>query len=642
MSRIRSLFQHLQPSWVDSSLTEENWSPCLQTLEGHTDLITVVVFSSDGRRLASGGSSKDRTLRVWNAETGILQQTLRCKGQVNSAAFSQDGRWLASGSCDEVQLWNSESDMPQQTFIVPRLEFWMIPDVHCVTFLFDGHRLASFSCGGVWIWDVDRRELLQKFVISPDIFLKGRISHDGGKLALTSNYKKIQIWDTETGGLHEELPISSYETLALSPDGRNLAAAMPNEEIQIWDIGSKKIIQTLPTGEKQIGSVVFSHDGRYMASGGHDKVQIWDLETNLLRETFRGHTDSIRSLAFSQDSQRLASGSHDETVRIWNMEMGEVLQPSEYPGRWANKIALSHDGRFLVSDSASQKLMLWNVKTNALHKPLEGHTQPIVLATFSRDGRWLAAMSRLKTWIWNVVTGELRHTLEPGYVVDSLAFSYDGRWLAVAMCEGVLIWDIETGESQQTIYPLLNDQPSFVKSVAISVDGKLIALGSRNGIVRIWDVRKGAMLKTSFKGHTGRVNLISFSSNGRWLATGSVDNTVKIWDLDSGTLQQTLAIGELLTELSYGPQDSCLITNIGSIVLDMSSSDTSRELTWSGCGLKSNAAWITWDGRNLLWLPWEYRSSTVAVRGSMVAISRGWISDKLFFINFSSNDFPML
>ncbi|KAH7189691.1 uncharacterized protein B0J16DRAFT_397650 [Fusarium flagelliforme] len=388
------------------------------------------------------------------------------------------------------------------------------------------------------------------------------------------------------------------------------------------------------------GDPMFSADGQYFASGSDDgTVKIWDAAMGTCIQMLEGHGDQVRSVVFSADSQRLASGSADRTVKIWDVVTGAYMQTLEGHGGQVNSVVFSADGQYLASGSDDGTVKIWDAAMGTCIQTLKGHCDQVNSVVFSADSQRLASGSRGGTVkIWDIATGACVQTLEGyGGLGRRVAFSADGQYFALGSKDDtVKIWDAATGACVQT----LEGYGSWVKSVVFSADSQRLTLGSVDGTIKIWDAATGACEQT-LRGHGSWVNSVVFSADGQRLASGSVDGMVKIWDAATGACLQTLDVGSV-HQIVFDPTTNTLLsTDIGLLNLDHLApaiDDQSTELTlrgvrYSGWGISTDGVWIVKDGKEMLWLPPDYRGDKAAIVRSTVAI--GCRSGRVLVMKFS-------
>ncbi|KAL7940608.1 WD40 repeat-like protein [Trichoderma barbatum] len=205
-SLIRKIFKGEEPQWLKvKPIVEYDWSPCLQTLGGHSRRVWSVAFSADGRYLASGAD--DNTIKIWDATAGKEQQTLQGHSDwVSSVAFSADGRYVASGADDNtIKIWDATTGIEQQTLQGHS------GAVLSVAFSADGHYLASGSDDNtIKIWDATTGNEQQTLNVSTPIYT---ISFDNTALCLHTEIGPIKL-DIE----HRTEVQSTMVAQVLSPD----------------------------------------------------------------------------------------------------------------------------------------------------------------------------------------------------------------------------------------------------------------------------------------------------------------------------------------------------------------------------------------------------------------------------------------
>ncbi|KAF2464766.1 uncharacterized protein BDR25DRAFT_396619 [Lindgomyces ingoldianus] len=159
-SLIRGLFKREEPNWITIEPTlEEKWSACLQTLEGHSEHVSLVAFSSDSTRLASG--SYDKTVKIWDASSGQCLQTLEGHSRlVSSVAFSSDSARLASRSWD-IDYRGLDLSLDSRWIKYNSENILWLPSEYRPSCVVVSKNMIGIGTGGgrVWICNVERHKL---------------------------------------------------------------------------------------------------------------------------------------------------------------------------------------------------------------------------------------------------------------------------------------------------------------------------------------------------------------------------------------------------------------------------------------------------------------------------------------------------
>ncbi len=276
-------------------------------------------------------------------------------------------------------------------------------------------------------------------------------------------------------------------------------------------------------------SLSFSADGKRLGTGGKEP-RIWDLSTGKLLARFTGHKSPVRCSALSPDGKSLVLAGQNQQVRWCDPRTGEVQRSSRWKPDSHPRCIGFHAGKTLVAGYNGESLHLAEMDPGARVYPLRGHKGFLQVLAFSADGRTLASASGREAFLWDAATGRRKgkaeKTDETGWANYALALSPGGNLLAAAAEVRVPIWDLEKGK----LLIVLSGHPHRVSALAFSPDGRWLASGCGDHVVRLWETATWKLAGT-FKGHAARMVGLAFSPDGRVLASGSDDTSILLWDL---------------------------------------------------------------------------------------------------------------
>lgn len=391
------------------------WRPedgkIFRELKGHTNNVTNVVFSSDGKTLVS--SSEDTTIIIWDINTGKILRTLEGHSHiVNTLALINNGEFVASGSADKtIRLWDTGTGKMLSLFE------GHADSIDGIVFSPHSGVLASGSKDGIIrLWSVEEYKSLSRNLVHSDIIGYGQALSQRSAILATSSGKTISLWDTLTGNLLKELTgyDNRCQNLTFSPSDNTLAFSS-EQNIYLLNILTGEVSQKLPEHACPIVSLTFSVNGELLASSDtNGDILLFDVVTGQKLMQLTGHSEPAYDIAFSPNGNILASGSWDSTIRLWDIKTGNIINILRGHSHIITGISFSPNGNTLVSSSGHKErtIRIWDISSGKELKKIIGDSDSTPV--FSPDGNFLVTCAK-DTYLWDIESGKKVVQLASGH-----------------------------------------------------------------------------------------------------------------------------------------------------------------------------------------------------------------------------------
>lgn len=494
----------------------------------------------------------------------------------------------------------------------------------------------------------------------------------------------IVIWDAVTG--IERLTINGHQDdvnqVCFSPHGSFIASASSDHSIKMWDYITGKEILTLSGHSDDVICIGFNSTGTKLVSGSQDRrIKIWDIKSRKELISLTGHSSSVKYVSFNADDSRIVS-SDGNTTRLWCAETALQLKShkntkcvafspvaSQYAivesknpfeghvvrlcdsttGKEAgsfdigilnetvfgvDRIVFSPDGANLAISNA-KTIEHWNIASQRKFYSCKGHRYAVTDMCYSPDGSRMYSsehFGRLK--LWDLANRpDVRHSIQKHSNFHVAKFSPNGHFFAAAHDDGSIVI-FETMRERQLF---IQGHSAPISCIEFSSDSTVLATGSDDGKVKLWDVETGVPTQ-SLAGDADNIECISFSSDGSRLAIGNSSGEVHLWSpgTDAGVRQICKQDGSVYT-VFFGPSGRSLVINGDSAALIWDIDNEVQIAKLEGTDGDINPICCSPDGKRIAGVVWDDVRIWDATSGKMLGAANLSTGQRADAIRFTSD-----
>lgn len=550
----------------------------LRALVGHTSYVYGIAWSPDGTLLASSGSY-DATARIWNPKTGMTLRVLKGhKGYTGWLTWSPDGTTLlvTGGTSGFATFWDVNNNKQLKT-----LEHGT--GVTSVAWSPDGKYVACGTTQTGFLWNADNYTNVTTFKQDGNTVYSVAFSADS-KYLLTGGKTDTLVWEVETQKIAHTI-MSEGNVVSWSPDGKHVVTAGSGAG-KLWDAEGFKHIKPLTFGMRSCcwtkdsktfyglnghsihslrvdndkstepfevaasGSMIWAPGRPVVAGLGTVSPELYNSASGKRLMSLEGHKGGVTTALWSLDNKFLATASADKTVRIWDAA-GKLLRTLEGHGGSVSALAWAGDGR-IATAGVDKLVRIFDSDSTSAEKTLIGHTHPVTALAWSRDGKMLVSVSADRNIsVWNQEMGKPFKVLQTESDLRVVAITPDGRFVATGSTDDVVrVYSLPTLKVEYSLE--VRGSPKDCTSLAWSPDGSLLASGRANHTMQIWSAKTQAMVHSVQC--MAPVHAVAWSPDGKTFSAASADRAIRFYDLATGRIRATVIQDEkqLITVMPEG------------------------------------------------------------------------------------------
>lgn len=537
------------------------WNPAtrtlLRTLKGHTGYISWMALSPDEKYLYSC-SGNESIIYVWDWKTGAQLRTLtgHTSGIVR-VQVSADGKYLASLAGDKtIRVWDTTTW--QLTRSLPFADNYY---GNGLAISGAGNLVAGFFYTGstyyfiVWNY-VTGAEVWRQTIASLNGFNGMAFSPDGLQLYLnyyngSLNSYRLQVYEATSKQLSKEVSFSYLYNMAVSVDGKYIMGGG-----NLYSLPGLSLIWSKSSSGFSLAGNAMSANGQYVTGWtSYGAVDMYSLSGATVLPAFVRHPSVVGAATFTKDSRTLATIDASGTIKTWDIATGQTLMTSASTQASLNAINYTADDKFIISAGQYAGARILNAADGAQVRSIGTTNYSNYDPSFvAGDGSFFVNGSGTNVLIRDVATGNTLKTLSghTSGVINAICSPDSKSAISSSGDLTLRIWNVATSSQTRSIPTQVGSVNYFVNQLAVSPDGQYI-VGGAGTTVLVWNAATGQLYNTFSTNSSYSIGTLAYSLDGKLLATGSYDGKVRVWNILAGTLFKEVQLASPLVKTQFSP-----------------------------------------------------------------------------------------